>query len=73
MKIEKVVSKQKYNSDNTNLKEEIWNSIFKLNHKIFKPKCKKQYVFNHMIYTDGYGISVQFINKNNVEKKTIKN
>jgi len=39
----------------------------KLNHNIFKPKCKKQYDFNHMIYTDGYGVVVQFINKNNVE------
>ena len=25
-----------------------------------------------MIYTDGYGISVQFINKNNVEKENNK-
>ena len=40
MKMEKGVSKQKYNSDIINLKEEIWNSSFKLNHKIFKPKCK---------------------------------
>ena len=46
MKIEKVVVKQKYNSDITNLKEEIWNSSFKLNHKIFKQKCK-----NFMILT----------------------
>ena len=72
MKMEKGVSKQKYNSNITNLKEEIWNSSFKLNHKIFKPKCKKQYVFNHMIYTDGYGVSVQFINKNNIEKENNK-
>ena len=72
MTMEKGVSKQKYNSDIINLKEEIWNSSFKLNHKIFKPKCKKQYIFNNMIYTDGYGVSVQFINKNNVEKENNK-
>ena len=64
--------KQEYISDIINLKEKIWYSSFKLNHKIFKHKCKKQYIFNNMIYIDEYGVSVQFINKNNVEKENNK-
>jgi len=72
MKMNKGEKKQEYLSDIINLKEKIWNSSFKLNHKIFKSKCKKQYIFNHMIYTDGYGVSIQFINKNNIEKENNK-
>ena len=40
---------------------------FNMKHKIFNNKTKT-YTFNYMIYTDGYGTSVQFIEEEQLEK-----
>jgi hypothetical protein len=42
-----------------------------MKHKIFNNKTKT-YTFNYMIYTDGYGTSVQFIEEKQLEKENIK-
>ena len=42
--------------------DSIWRLFFNIDKKIFKKK--KNYVFDGMIFTDGYGVSILFINKN---------
>ena len=64
-------TKNYYNNNITELKDEIWNKCFNMKHKIFNNKTKT-YTFNYMIYTDGYGTSVQFIEEEQLEKENIK-
>ena len=52
---------------------QLWNSIFKLNKRVFK---KNNYKFSNMIRTDGISCCILFIridNKGEPLKKTIKN
>lgn len=72
MTMEKGETKQIYLNNISKRKCDIWSSLFNLNHKIFKPKCKKLFVFNHMIYTDGYSVSIQFINILNIQNQNNK-
>src|SRR4029079_19313125 len=43
---------------------DIWNLCFNMKHKIFK---QKNYTFDHAISTDGYSVSIRFINNKYVE------
>lgn len=49
--------------------DEFWDRYFKINDDIFK---KKDYHFNHMIYTDGVGVSILFRSYTNNLEKTSK-
>ncbi len=51
------------------IKESLWIEHFNTHHKTFK---QKKYIFDTIIDTDGYGISVHLIHEGNVEKKNIK-
>ena len=51
------------------IKESLWIEHFNTNHKAFK---QKNYIFDTIIDTDGYGISVHLINEDDVEKKNMK-
>jgi len=64
-------TKNYYNNNITESKDEIWNKCFNMKHKIFNNKTKT-YTFNYMIYTDGYGTSIQFIEEAQLEKENIK-
>jgi hypothetical protein len=44
-----------------NSKNILWNTFFKLN----KMKYNKNYIFDNAILTDGIGVSIRFIHKNN--------
>ena len=48
-------------------KQTIWQSFFNLKHKAFK---RKDYVFHHMIKTDGVGASILFHRSDQNEAKT---
>jgi hypothetical protein len=50
---------------------EIWNSIFNMDHKVFKFK-KGEYTFNRRIMTDGFGCSILFLrnDKYKTDKKS---
>jgi hypothetical protein len=50
-------------------KEKIWNMIFKLNNPIFK---QKNFIFDYVISTDCYSVSIKMLNKNNIEKEKKK-
>lgn len=52
-----------------NIKESLWIEHFNTNHKAFN---QKNYIFDTIIDTDGYGISVHLIYGDDVEKKTMK-
>ena len=51
------------------IKESLWIEHFNTNHKVFK---QKKYLFDTIIDTDGYGISVHLIHGSDVEKKNMK-
>lgn len=46
-------------------KHQIWNLFFKLNNPIFK---QNHYSFDYRISTDCFGVSIQLINNNHIEK-----
>ena len=51
------------------IKESLWIEHFNTNHKAFK---QKNYIFDTIIDTDGYGISVHLIHGGDVDKKNMK-
>jgi len=59
----KYLNNMSQNADN------IWNMFFDLNNKAFK---KKNYKFNHLIYTDGFAVSILFIKDACAESKIEK-
>jgi hypothetical protein len=61
--------KAKYFSDIDKYKEQIWNKMFNLKNKVF---FQKKYVFDYKISTDGYIVSLQFINRRNIDKRGLK-
>ena len=60
--VEKIIKKDDLTRNGNLLKHnyEIWNTCFKMDHKIFKFK-KNKYTFNRRIITDGFGCSILFI------------
>jgi hypothetical protein len=50
-------------------KEKIWNMIFKLNNPVFK---QSNYVFDYVISTDCYSVSIKMLNKNNIDEEKKK-
>ena len=50
-------------------KKSIWDIYFKTDEQIFK---QSNYVFDYKIATDGYGVSIQLLNKKYVEKEDQK-
>ena len=56
----------KYKSKLTECQDEIWSKILNLDSKVFS---KKNYVFDYSIMTNGYDVSIRFINNKYVEKK----
>jgi hypothetical protein len=61
--------KGKLLKDIENVKEQIWNTFFKLNTKIFK---QNNYIFDYVILTDCHTVSIKFLNKKNMEEETKK-
>lgn len=61
--------KNKYLKNINELKESIWDTYFNLNNKIFK---QNKYTFDYRILTDGYTVSIQFINNKYIEKEKQK-
>ena len=66
--------KKKYLDGLTSLKNNVWESIFQMNNRIFK---QKGFSSNYCISTDGYSVSIRFIkNKyladNNMKKEKLK-
>jgi hypothetical protein len=58
---------------NGNLKKyqsQLWSMFFKTKDRVFKQK--KNYIFNHMIETDGVSVSIQFIRKDKFGKQKLK-
>lgn len=53
--------------------EEIWNKCFKLKNNNSYLYKYKGFSFNYEIGTDGYGVSLNFINNNEIPKKKTKN
>ena len=60
-----VKNKTDYLSDILNKKKEIWETIFNMNNSVFK---RNKYTFDYNISTDGYAVSINFINNDNLEK-----
>lgn len=57
----------------TNFQEEIWNKIFLLKNNIGNYKYKFiKHSFNYEINTDGYGVSLNFIDNDDIVKKNQK-
>ena len=68
-------NKNKYLTNINNTKYTLWKQFFNIDHKVFQ---KKKYIFDYRILTDGYAVSIQFINKKYVDqtikkKENIKN
>jgi len=61
--------KKKYLDNLRDMKEIIWNNIFKMDHNIFS---MKKYTFDYRISTDGYAVSIQFINNKYIETENMK-
>jgi hypothetical protein len=61
--------KNKYLDKLSDYKDELWNTYFKTNHKIFKQKA---YTFDKCISTDGFSVSIRFINNKYVESENNK-
>lgn len=64
-----VPGNSEYLKDMMNKKDKVWRYFFDLDDKIFK---RKNYMFSHMIYTDGYAVSIQFKTEKEVQKKMIE-
>jgi hypothetical protein len=47
----------------------IWNEFFNINKKVFK---RHEYTFNHLIQTDGVGVSISFKHNSIADKKHVK-
>jgi hypothetical protein len=56
----------KYYKDIVNLKDNVWDQIFKMDNKIFKSKKNK---FDYRISTNGYSCSLLFVSNNDVTRK----
>ena len=63
-------NKNSYFKNISNEKDDIWSTIFNVKRKSFKIKG---YTFNHQIQTDGYGVSLNFINNDEIENKIKQN
>ena len=50
----------------------IWGTYFNTNHKIFRRQCKLGYYFSYMMTTDGYSVSLTFVDEIKHQKKIIK-
>lgn len=61
--------KNKYFKALREMKEIVWNNIFKMDHSIFS---MKKYTFDYRISTDGYAVSLQFINNKYIESENKK-
>jgi len=61
--------KNKYLKAVRELKEVIWDNVFKMDHSIFS---MKKYTFDYRISTDGYAVSLQFINNKYIESENKK-
>ena len=57
-------NKSNYYTKISQLKYSIWAAYFKTDHNVSK---RKKYIFDCGIVTDGYGISIQFVMKDNIE------
>ena len=55
--------------DIENNKKVIWNTYFKLDNPIFK---QNNYIFDYVITTDCFSVSIKMLNKNNVEEENKK-
>ena len=64
-----VKNKNNYLTDISNKKVNIWSTYFNMNHKVFK---KSKYTFDYRILTDGYAVSIQFINNNKLAQENQK-
>lgn len=63
--------KNTYLSDIDHYKYQLWNECFDLSNSIFK---QKKYAFDYRISTDGFAISIQLINKDDIgHNNKIKN
>jgi len=62
-------NKNDYLGDIENKKDDVWETLFRTDKKIFK---NKTYLFDYMISTDCYGVSIQFINKKYAEQEKTK-
>lgn len=60
-------NKNEYFKDVRKVESEIWAKFVDVSKFKFKG-----YVFNHLIETDGYSVSINFINKNELDEKTQK-
>jgi hypothetical protein len=61
--------KNSYLKNIESCKEKIWKMIFKLDNHIFK---QSNYVFDYVISTDCYSVSIKMLNKNNIEEENKK-
>lgn len=61
--------KDKYLNNISECANEVWRNFFKMDNKLFR---KKGYKFNNLIYTDGIGVSISFVNDELCEKNKIK-
>jgi len=70
--IEILVSKDKnkYLSNIDKYKDQLWNTYFDTENKIFK---KNNYEFGHLIYTDCFAVSILFVHESQIEKIKLKN
>lgn len=60
-------------SGNSEIQEKIWNTVFNLKNKSGKSIFKRDgFTFNYEMETDGYGVSLNFINNGEIAKKNIK-
>jgi hypothetical protein len=62
-------NKNNFYSDLFSKREEIWDVLFKMDHPVFH---NKKIVFDFRLLTDGLATSLQFIQKEDEEKKNLK-
>ena len=64
-------------SSKTSNAPKIWGTYFNMNHKIFRRQGKLGYHFSYVMSTDGYSVSLTFVdkiqNEKNITKKTKMN
>ena len=61
--------KKKYLDKLNDYKNELWSTYFKTSHKIFG---QKRYIFDNCVGTDGFSVSIRFINNKYVESENNK-
>ena len=59
-------------SSKTSNAPKIWGIYFNMNHKIFRRQRKLGYYFSYMMTTDGYSVSLSFIDEIKHQKKIVK-